>query len=150
VLLAARGHRVTGIDVARRAVEIAGERAVAAGVRVDLVLADMLALDGVAVPGAPFDSAIDIGMFHVLQPADRRAYARALAGLVRPGGEAFVVAWSDRNPFGYGPERVSRRALRSSFRRAEGWRVAGIEPERLETRLEPGVVHAWLATIRRR
>ena len=150
VLLATLGHRVTGIDVAARAIELAAERAGTAGVGVELVVGDVLdASTMAALPGAPFDSVLDVGLFHVLQPHDRRRYATLLAGTVRPGGVASIACWSDRNPFGYGPERVTRRALRSSFRRAEGWRVESIEPERLETLLEPGAVHAWLATVRR-
>ena len=53
----------------------------------------------------------------------------------RPGGTALVVAWSDRNPFGYGPERVTRRAIRTAFGRGSGWRIrvdrrgaAGVTP----------------------
>ena len=93
---------------------------------------------------------LDVGLFHVLQPVDRGRYAASLAAVVRPGGTALVVAWSDRNPFGYGPERVTRRAIRAAFGRAAGWRVEAIEEEQLESRLATGVVHAWLATVRRR
>ena len=151
VLLSARGHRVVGIDLAARAVELARERAAESGVPAIFVAGDALEVASrVAELGAPFDTVLDVGLFHVLQPGVRRRYAAALASAVRPGGTGFVVAWSDRNPFGIGPARVSRRELRSAFRASEGWRVTAIEPAELETRLPMGQVHAWLARLRRR
>lgn len=151
VLIAARGHRVAGIDLAARAVDVARAHAHDAGVTAAFVTGDALELEvHAAALGAPFDTALDVGLFHVLQPADRRRYARALSRVVRPGGRAYVVAWSDRNPFGIGPERVRRRELRDAFRASEGWRVESIEPVELETLLPMGLVHAWLAGLRRR
>lgn len=148
VLLAARGHRVAGIDLAARAVELARVRAQDLGVTATFVTGDALEL-GVhaSVLGSPFDTVLDVGLFHVLQPADRHRYAGALASVIRPGGRGYVVAWSDRNPFGIGPERVRRQALRDAFRADTGWRVMAIEPVELETRLPMGRVHAWLARL---
>ena len=149
ILLAAGGHRVAGIDLAARAVDLAWARAAEAGVEATFVTGDALDLDIHAdALGAPFDSVLDVGLFHVLQPADRRRYATALASVMRPGGRGYVLAWSEVNPFGIGPERVRRRDLRDAFRAAEGWRVESIEPAQLETRLPMGRVHAWLARIR--
>jgi SAM-dependent methyltransferase len=151
---AGQGHRVVGIDSARRAVERARAKAAAAPgsaaaprPSVRFLVHDALDLESL---GDAFDTALDVGLFHVLQPEDRRRYARSLASVVRPDGRALVVAWSSRNPFGYGPERISRRMLRSSFLAADGWRVVGIEPEVLESRLPSGRVHAWCAELRRR
>ena len=100
--------------------------------------------------GAPFDTVLDVGLFHVLQADDRHRYATALASVVRPGGAGFVVAWSDRNPFGIGPARVTRREIRHAFRADTCWRVVAIEDAELETLLPMGRVHAWLARLRRR
>jgi 2-polyprenyl-3-methyl-5-hydroxy-6-metoxy-1,4-benzoquinol methylase len=150
VLLASQGHRVAGIDLAVRAVALARARADAARVAATFVAGDALDLAARAAPlGAPFDSVLDVGLFHVLQPADRRRYAASLASVVRPGGAGFVVAWSDRNPFGIGPARVTRRELRSAFCATEGWRVRAIEPAELETLLPMGRVHAWLVRLER-
>lgn len=151
VLLARAGCRVSGIDIAAAAVARARERASGAGVDARFVVGDALALPMIAAElGAPFDAILDVGLFHVLQPADRRRYAAALAAVVRRGGRGFVVAWSDRNPFGIGPARVRRRDLRDAFRVATGWRVLAIQPAELETRLPGGRVHAWLAILGRR
>ena len=151
VRVAAEGHEVVGIDVAARAVALARQGAAAAGVSATFVVGDALELGAATgVLAGPFDTVLDVGLFHVLQPTDRGRYAESLGSVVHPGGTALVVAWSDRNPFGYGPERVTRRAIRAAFGRLAGWRVEAIEEEQLESRLHPGVVHAWLATVRRR
>lgn len=150
ILLAALGHRVAGIDVAARAVDLARAGARDAGVVGTFVTGDALALGlHAAALGAPFDTVLDVGLFHVLQPDDRRRYATALASVVRPGGAGFVVAWSDRNPFGIGPARITRREIRRAFRADAGWKVVAIEDTELETRLPMGRVHAWLARLRR-
>jgi SAM-dependent methyltransferase len=151
VLLAERGYDVVGLDVAERAVELARGRAAASGVGVVFVVGDALCLSARSpVLGAAFDSVLDIGLFHVLQPDERPAYAASLAAAVRPGGTGAVVAWSDRNPFGRGPARVRRRDLRAAFRASTGWRVEAITTGVLESRLEPGHVQAWVARLRRR
>jgi SAM-dependent methyltransferase len=146
VLLAGRGYHVTGVDIVAEAIRRGRERAATEAVDVDLVVGDALRLEDL---GLAFDAALDVGLFHALSDGEADHYVRSLAAVVRPGGEAFVVCWSDRNPFGYGPRRVSRRDLRDAFRRSTGWRVEAIEPEWLETRLPQGRVAAWLARVRR-
>ena len=141
------GHPVVGIDIAARAVALARQLAAEAGVPARFMVGDALELaTATGVLAESFDTVLDVGLFHVLQPADRGRYAASLASAVPPGGTALVVAWSDRNPFGYGPERVTRRAIRAAFGRTSGWRVESIEEEQLESRLGTGVVHAWLAS----
>jgi SAM-dependent methyltransferase len=151
VRLAAAGLEVVGVDVAPRAIELARARGAAAGVSARFEVADAFGLPSIrGVLGASFDSVLDVGLFHVLQPDDRRRYAESLAAIARPGAAAFVVAWSDRNPFGIGPGRVRRRELRTAFAAAAGWRVDGIEASTLETLLPMGTVAAWLARLTRR
>jgi SAM-dependent methyltransferase len=143
--LAELGHRVLGIDIAAAAIA----RATATSVEL-AVPAEFLALDAfeLAELGRTFDTVLDIGMFHTLQPYDRVAYAASLRTAIAPGGRCFVVAWSERNDFGYGPQRITRGMIRSAFSR--GWRVEGFETETLETRLAGGTAHAWLACVRPR
>jgi len=151
ITLAKRGLDVVGIDLSARAIARAGARAARAGASLQLAVADARALrPGADGLGELFDVALDVGLFHVLQPEDREPYAASLAAVTRPGGRGFVVAWSDHNPFGIGPTRVRRRDLRLAFRARLGWRVESIEPAFLETRLPIGRAHAWLARIRRR
>jgi cyclopropane fatty-acyl-phospholipid synthase-like methyltransferase len=99
------------------------------------------------VLGREFDSVIDIGLFHTLGDPERARYVTSLAAALRPGGSVFLLCWSDRNPFGRGPRRISRREIRAAFR--DGWVVEAIDPEWLDSRLPEGRVHAWLARITR-
>ncbi len=144
LFLATLGHEVVGIDLARAAIARASAKASEQGVAASFIAWDALRLADLE---RTFDTALDVGLFHTLQPADRGAYAASLRAALRPGGHCLLLCWSERNPFGYGPERVSRRAIRASFR--AGWSVEAIGEEVLETRLPGGRVHAWLARLRR-
>jgi SAM-dependent methyltransferase len=143
--LAGQGHPVVGVDLARTAITRAAVAARDRGIDgVTFLVNDALDLGALE---QVFDTALDVGCFHTLQPADRPRYAASLAAAVRPGGRAFVVCWSDRNPFGYGPERVTRGAIRATFR--AGWAIESISAEVLDSRLAGGQVQAWLVRLRR-
>lgn len=146
LLLVERGHRVVGVDLAAEAIVRAAAKAEARGLAADFLVHDALDL---AALGRTFDVALDVGLFHTLGDEDRPRYAASLAAAVRPGGRAFVLCWSDRNPFGFGPRRITRRELRTAFRAAAAWRVDDIVAEVLETRLPAGTVAAWLARLSR-
>jgi SAM-dependent methyltransferase len=140
--LAARGHPVLGVDVAAAAIERAAGKAADRGLPAEFLLADALDL---GVLGRGFDTVLDVGLYHTLDDAERLRYAASLGRVLGPGGRAFVLCWSDRNPFGRGPRRISPGEIRGTF--LDGWRVEAIDPEWLETRLPDGRIHAWLARI---
>jgi len=144
--LAALGHDVVGIDLARAAVEKALAKASrrAAGGSLEFLVWDALR---VAELGRTFQTAVDVGLFHCLQPDQRPKYAAGLHDALIPGGRAFLLCWSARNPLGYGPERIRKLDIRASFR--SGWSVEAIEEETLESLLPAQRVHAWLARIER-
>jgi SAM-dependent methyltransferase len=151
LLLAARGYRVVGIDIAWEAIQRARAKAAERGVVPAPVFVVGDAVEAPIVGGTELaDVALDVGLFHALGDDDGSRYAAALAAAIRPGGRAFVLCWSDRNPFGVGPRRVTRREIRGTFRAAAGWRVDAIEAEELASRLPGRVVHAWLARLTRR
>jgi SAM-dependent methyltransferase len=142
--LAARGHEVVGVDLARRAIERASAKAVERGIDATFRVGNALRLGEL---GRRFDTAIDVGLFHTLADEERIVYARSLHEAVAPGGRCFVLCWSERNPWGVGPRRVTHMELLGSFE--EGWTVDVIEEERLEGKLAEGSVHAWLASFTR-
>jgi len=81
--LAARGHRVTGMDISTEAIGYARRAAADAHLDVELVEADMREVprDG------SFDAAVCMGnSFGYLDLAGTREFIAALAGAVRPGG----------------------------------------------------------------
>ncbi len=142
--LAAQGHPALGVDFAAAAIERAAAKAADRGLPVEFLVADALDL---AVLGRTFDTVLDVGLFHTFMDAERPRYAASLGAALRPGGRAFLLCWSDRNPFGRGPRRVSPQEIRTTFR--DGWRVEAVDPEWLDTRLPDGRIHAWLARIAR-
>jgi SAM-dependent methyltransferase len=142
--LAGLGHSVLGVDFVAAAIERAVAKATERGLAAEFLVADALDL---AVLGRTFDTILDVGLFHTFGDAERPRYAASLGAVLRPGGRAFLLCWSDRNPFGRGPRRVSPPEIRRAFR--DGWRVEAIDHEWLETRLPEGRIHAWLARIAR-
>jgi len=144
LLLAAQGHPVLGVDFAAAAIERAAAKAAHRGLPVEFLVADALDL---AALGRTFDTVLDVGLFHTFSDAERQRYAASLGAALRPGGRVFLLCWSDRNPFGRGPRRISPGEIRETF--GEGWWVEAVDPEWLETRLPDGRIHAWLARIAR-
>jgi SAM-dependent methyltransferase len=142
--LAELGRPVLGVDFAAAAIERAAAKAADRGLPVEFLVADALDL---ASLGRTFDTVLDVGLFHTFSDAERPRYVASLGAVLRPGGRAFLLCWSDQNPFGRGPRRVSPREIRGAFR--DGWRVEAIDPDWLDTRLPDGRIHAWLARIAR-
>ncbi len=144
LFLASRGHEVLGVDLVPAAIERARGKARERGLEVELRVWDALRL---AELGRRFDCAIDVGLFHTLEDDERPVFAESLRAALEPGGRYVMLCWSDRNPWGFGPRRVTRREIRQTF--ASGWAVESIEPDVLASKLEQGEIHAWLARIRR-
>jgi SAM-dependent methyltransferase len=83
--LAARGLRVTGVDITDAFLEEARRRAGARGVDVETVRADVR--DAGAVPAGSFDAVVCIwGSFGYFDESGNRAQARAAATALQPGG----------------------------------------------------------------
>lgn len=143
--VAALGLEVVGVDVAPTAIGRAQEKAAARGLPATFMVADALRLDAL---GRTFASVLDCGLFHVFDDDERRAYVDALAAVVAPGGVLHLLCVSDAALGEMGPRRrVGRDELRAAF--GAGWRVASIEPERLEVTFDPGELPAWRARIER-
>lgn len=83
VFLAGRGFRVIGVDASRDALAVAGRRAAAAGVELDLRHGSALDLP-LADGEAGF--ALDRGCFHLLDREDRAGYAAEIERALAPGG----------------------------------------------------------------
>jgi 2-polyprenyl-3-methyl-5-hydroxy-6-metoxy-1,4-benzoquinol methylase len=144
-LLAARlGLDATGVDLAEVALERARGKAQAGGLSARFLSWDTRDL---ASLGERFDTALDCGMFHVLEDPDRPRFVEGLRAVLAPGGRYFMLCFSDQQPGVYGPRRVTQAELRASF--AHGWRVDSIEPTLLELIPSAGSAHAWLAIFTR-
>jgi 2-polyprenyl-3-methyl-5-hydroxy-6-metoxy-1,4-benzoquinol methylase len=151
IWLAGRGHAVSGVDFLPGPLAAARAKATAAGVAVNF-----LEMDALAVAEIPerFDAVVDCGLFHIFDDARRSAYVAALERLLEPGARVFLLCMSEAEPGTHGPRRVSEAELRAAF--ASGWEVESVEPARFEVvpgipgaEFSPGGAHAWFAVIRR-
>jgi SAM-dependent methyltransferase len=140
--LAERGHDVLGIDTASRAIDLARAKAADRGLDAAFEVGDALRVHEL---GRTFDTAIDIGLFHTLADEERPIYVGSLREALAPDGRAFVLCWSERNPWGFGPRRVTQMELLGTFER--GWDVR-IVSSAFESRF-PEPIHAWLTIARR-
>jgi len=149
--LAGRGLDVWGIDFIPRAIERAREKALQRGLGVHFQVGDALKLE---VLGRMFDTVIDSGLFHTFSDEERWVFVRGLARIVRPGGVGYILCFSEQEPPGQGPRRVSREEIGSAFR--EWWDVDSIQETRFRAlddpqapRFSPGGPKAYLITVRR-
>ncbi|HLK44590.1 MAG TPA: class I SAM-dependent methyltransferase, partial [Acidimicrobiales bacterium] len=116
LMAAALGLEATGIDVVPLAIELASRKATARGLDVRFLVADALELEAL---GAQFDVVIDCALFHVFDDADRARFVDSLRHAVVRGGRYLMLCFSDAQPGDWGPRRVSRAEIESSF--SQGW-----------------------------
>ena len=144
------GLSVLGVDVAETALAIARQRARERpkdrGIQVEFVAADALQLQRL---GRTFKTVLDCGLFHSFDGDERTQYAASLASVTERDGTLYVLCFSNEGP-DIGPHPVSQEELSAAFNPRNGWNVAAIEPDRLQTRFhdEHGAP-AWCATIKR-
>lgn len=148
---AERGHKVTGIDFLAGPIAAAKQKAAERG-----LTATFLVMDALAIKELPevFDTAIDCGLFHVFSDEDRSRYVDGLASVLKPGGRLYLLCFSDAEPEGQGPRRISRGDVEAAF--ANGWVIESIEPSRYEVRpdredmgFSVGGPKAWFVVVRR-
>ncbi len=150
LFLASRGHSVWGVDFVPMAIERAQAKAQQRGLKVPFLVLNALELEQL---GRSFDTIIDCGLFHTFNDEERPKYVASLARAVHPEGRVHLLCFSDQEPPGEGPRRITSQELHEAFR--DGWIVETIREARFETTPEsahwfsPGGPRAWLATIRR-
>ena len=149
IYLAGRGHEVWGIDFVPVAIERAQAKARGLGLELHFQVGNALELDRL---GRTFDTVIDSGLFHVFSDEERPIYVRGLAAVIRPGGSFNMLCFSDSEPPGEGPRRVTQEEIRAAF--ADGWQVREIRASAFKTASYPGAPQfspggplAWRASI---
>lgn len=144
--LASLGLSVLGVDVAETAVSMALEKAAGSSLDADFAVADALHLERL---GRTFETVLDCALLHTFDSHERRAYAASLASVTSPGGNLYVVCFSDTGPGDRGPHPLSEDQLRAAFTHNGGWNIESLGPERLLTRFAAQGAPAWLAKVRR-
>jgi SAM-dependent methyltransferase len=143
MLAAGLGLASMGIDSSPTAIGIARRKAAERGLGVRFAVHSALDLGAL---GEQFDTVLDSALFHVFGDEERRRYVDSLRAVVPPGGRYFMLCFSDRQPPGFGPRRVSQAEIEAAF--ADGWRIDAIEPVTLEV-TDPAGVLAWRAALTR-
>jgi cyclopropane fatty-acyl-phospholipid synthase-like methyltransferase len=142
--LASLGRRVVGVDAAPTAVARAKEKAAARSLPVDFLVGDALDLGRLR---RRFETVVDCGMFHALDPGQRRAYAQSLTEVLSPGGTLLLLCFSDEEPPGPGPHRVAQYEIGDAFRSI--FVVSHLRAGRFESNRPGGGAKAWVANLTR-
>jgi SAM-dependent methyltransferase len=143
VLMAAEaGLDATGIDIAPTAIRLAQAKARERGVAARFVVGDALQLDAF---DETFDTVLDCGLFHVFDDPDRPRLVASLASAVDTGGRYVMLCFSEEEPPGWGPRRVTQAEIREAFK--GGWSIEAIQPAEILVTLRPNPVRSWLASI---
>lgn len=152
LFFAQRGQSVLGIDFVEKPLEEARRKAEQLGVQAEFLAMDALKLKEL---DRRFDSVIDCGLFHVFADEDRRPYAEGLAHVVKDGGRVFLMCFSDEEPDGGGPRRISQVEMQKAF--ADGWTIESVTGARFEPNpnadqryFDEEGPRAWFAVIRRK
>jgi SAM-dependent methyltransferase len=144
IYLAAQGHRVVAVDASPTALATARSKATQRRSGALFHLADALDLDPLL---GGFRSFLDCGLFHTFDDAERPIYAASVARLAHPGARLFVLAFSDREPPGWGPRRIRHEEFAASFH--PFWTVHELREGRFDTVEGPRMVYAWRAELHR-
>jgi SAM-dependent methyltransferase len=146
LLIASLGLSVLGIDIAETALATARAKAAYRGIDAEFAVADALHLERLE---RRFQTVLDCGLFHSFDSHERPGYVASLASVTERDGTLYVLCFSDEGP-GAGPHPVSQDDLRAAFTVSNGWDVATIESERVQTRYhDDHGAPAWLTTIKR-
>jgi SAM-dependent methyltransferase len=152
--LAARGHRVVGVDAAPTAIARARDKARERGLDATFAVADACELAGYV---DRFDSVLDSGLFHSLTGHEQARYVAALHRATRPGAVVHLLCFSDRTPpplhlipASCATHGVSESRLRGAFE--DGWSIESLVAVPVEFDTPGGQtlhLETWLARIRR-
>ena len=142
LFFADEGHEVLGIDVVPAAIEKAQQKAAGHGPGVQFLVLDARDLPRL---NRTFDTVTDCGFFHTLSDDDRPVYVNNLAAVLPRGGKYFMLCFSELEPGGYGPRRVTQAEIRETFR--DGWVIHSIRPAVFEGNTRAGGSRAWLSSM---
>jgi cyclopropane fatty-acyl-phospholipid synthase-like methyltransferase len=144
LMAAGLGLDATGIDTSPTAIAKAERKARERGLTARFLVWDALELGAL---GEAFDATLDSGLFHVFDDDDRARFVENLRSAMPPGGQYFMLCFSDRQQGEWGPRRVTEREIRESF--AEGWEVDAIEATTMDITIGPMGASSWRASITR-
>ncbi len=136
VWLAGSGVDVTGMDISRIAIDRARKLALEKGVAADFVIGSALNFS----PSTRYQTLMDSAVFHIFPDDEQERYLEGAKRILAPGGSFVGFCFSEKEPDGWGPRRLSEEQLRARFE--NGWSLESLERVFFKlNRNEP--VHAW-------
>jgi SAM-dependent methyltransferase len=145
LLVASLGLPVLGVDVAETALAMARKKAAEREIEVEFAAADAFQLERL---GRMFETVLDCGLFHTFESDERPGYVASLASVTKRDGTLYVLCFSD-DGLDTGPHPVSEEEVRAAFQPSNGWNLATIRRDRIQTRFHVDGAPAWFATIKR-
>jgi len=143
--VASLGFSVLGVDVAETALAIAQAKADSRGIKIEFALADAFQLERLV---RRFQTVLDCGLFHTFNRDEGSRYAASLASVTKHNGTLYLLCFSGEGP-DIGPHPISQEELRAAFSPSRGWKIAAIQPDRIQTRFHDNGAPAWFATVKR-
>ncbi len=147
-----RGCEVTGIDFLEKPLKAARQKAADRNLPADFLQADALQLTSWQ---ETYDVVIDCGLFHTFHETDRKQYVQGLQQIIKPEGLFVMLCFSDAEPAGNGPRRISESELHASFWRS--WQILSLDATHFQVRddlpegyFSPGGPRAWRIIVKRR
>lgn len=143
IMLAMNGCDVTGMDLVEVAISDAKAKAMERHVKVNFVAGDVLQMDRLFCE-ADFDIVIDSGLFHVMTDEERPVFVQQVHRVLKPGGKYFMLCFSDKEPEGYGPRRISKAEIERTF--TPLFDIIHIKDSAFHSRIGPNSSKAYFAS----
>ena len=106
--LARLGYDVTATDISPTAIQKAEERARREGVSITFLVDNILKT---RLPPDSFNFLYDRGVFHTMEPRQRKKFVRTIRRLIKKDGRYFLKAFSTRTPGTWGPYRFTEEDI---------------------------------------
>ncbi|CAG6398650.1 class I SAM-dependent methyltransferase [Streptomyces cocklensis] len=145
LMCAGLGLEATGVDVAAAAIAAAERKAHERELTARFCRQDVTRL---ASLGETFDTVLDSGLLvHVIDdPEVRTAYLAGLRAAVPAGGRYFLLCFRDPRSDPRA-RHLTPQEIATCF--ADGWHLDTAAETTLDSRIDPGGIPAWLATLTR-
>lgn len=126
IYLAKNGFKVRGIDISKKAIEIAKNRAKKEDLDIDFKTGDIMDLNS----KDQFDFVFDRGCFHHMTKMDKPRFVKKIYSILNKNGKYHIMAFSDRNNF---EKSLSKEDIHKHF--SKYFKIGDIKEE---VHIEPG------------
>ena len=140
IYLASKGFDVTAIDVAPTALGIAEKKAEEAGVEINWVLSDVLAIPADL---EPFDFVFDRGCYHHIHYYDPQGFVETLNRITNPGAQCLILSCNRDAPPG-----IREPDMREDF--GDTFDIIWLDPGGLAVRESDNQNSSWSLMLKSR